>query len=227
MYQPVVIYRRCTQRTICFLYGKRQLTKTLWGQAGGCPTPLNRLLAVKTAAEIAYTVVWHSLTLLTLSLVWRAGWLTWVWRIDALVLILQDTILDTLTPDDVRVLIEFIGENHRRGNFERVFPTSSTRKYHRYFEQQRYYNLLLDAWCRKYSRTESAGQWTNAYSDSDSCRQYSIFVFTFLLEILKLETLRFSMICLKCCSHPHNIVVCKISRFTCYCFYELGAKMVY
>jgi len=70
----------------------------------------------------------------------------------------QETILHKLTPDDIRVLIEFVGEDSRRGNFERIFPTTNSRKYHRYFEQQRYYNLLLDAWCRKYARAELQGK---------------------------------------------------------------------
>lgn len=69
----------------------------------------------------------------------------------------QETILNTLTPDDIRMLIEFVGEDSRRGHFERIFPTASSRKYHRYFERQRYYNLLLDAWCRQYARSEFQG----------------------------------------------------------------------
>jgi len=79
-------------------------------------------------------------------------------------LAIKKTILHKLTPDDIRVLIEFIGEDSRRGNFERVFPTTSSHKYHRYFEQQRYYNLLLDAWCRKYARAELQGLWQYQYT---------------------------------------------------------------
>ena len=69
----------------------------------------------------------------------------------------QETILNVLTPDDIRILIEFVGEDSRRGNFERLFPTTDSHKYHRFFEQPRYYNLLLDAWCRKYARNEIQG----------------------------------------------------------------------
>ena len=66
-------------------------------------------------------------------------------------------ITDTLTPDDIRVLVESIDEHSRRGNFERVFPTQSTRKYQKFFEAPRYYNLLLDVWIQKYYRMEHRG----------------------------------------------------------------------
>ena len=69
----------------------------------------------------------------------------------------QETILNVLTPDDIRILIEFVGEDSRRGNFERIFPTANSRKYQRYFEQRRYYNMLLDAWCRKFAHAELQG----------------------------------------------------------------------
>ena len=62
-----------------------------------------------------------------------------------------------LTPDDIRILIEFVGEDSRRGNFERIFPAPNSRKYQRYFVQQRYYNMLLDAWCRKYAQAKLQG----------------------------------------------------------------------
>ena len=65
--------------------------------------------------------------------------------------------LDTLTPDDMRVLIESIDEDSRKGGFQRVFPTPSTHKYLRFFESARYYNLLLDQWVQRYNRMEQKG----------------------------------------------------------------------
>jgi len=40
----------------------------------------------------------------------------------------QQSILDILTPDDVRYLTESIDEDSRKGGFQRVFPTPSTYK---------------------------------------------------------------------------------------------------
>ena len=56
------------------------------------------------------------------------------------------SILDTLTPDDMRMLIETEDEITRKGNFQLVFPLSQTIPYLKYFSLQRYYNLLLHAW---------------------------------------------------------------------------------
>ncbi|KAL8567949.1 hypothetical protein ACOMHN_029124 [Nucella lapillus] len=67
------------------------------------------------------------------------------------------TILDILTPDDVRILTESIDEDSRKGGFIRVFPTPSTKKYLRFFEQPRYYNLMLDQWVTRYNRMEQRG----------------------------------------------------------------------
>lgn len=66
-------------------------------------------------------------------------------------------ILDMLTPDDLRILIETEDEFARRGSFERIFPTSQTRKYLKYFETPRYYNILLNEWITKYNRMEERG----------------------------------------------------------------------
>ncbi|XP_074659233.1 uncharacterized protein LOC141911990 isoform X2 [Tubulanus polymorphus] len=67
------------------------------------------------------------------------------------------TLLDTLTPDDIRMLIELLDEDSRKGGFQRVFPCIHSHKYLRFFEQPRYYNLLCDSWVRKYYRTEARG----------------------------------------------------------------------
>uniref|UniRef100_A0A3Q3X3N6 Uncharacterized protein n=1 Tax=Mola mola TaxID=94237 RepID=A0A3Q3X3N6_MOLML len=60
------------------------------------------------------------------------------------------TVLDVLTPDDVRVLAESEDELSRRGQFERVFPSSSSSRYLRFFECPRYHNILLDQWEQKH-----------------------------------------------------------------------------
>ncbi|XP_053257445.1 tubulin monoglutamylase TTLL4 isoform X1 [Podarcis raffonei] len=60
------------------------------------------------------------------------------------------TILDVLTPDDVRVLVETEDEFARRGQFERVFPSRFSMHYLRFFEQPRYYNILTSQWELKY-----------------------------------------------------------------------------
>jgi tubulin polyglutamylase TTLL4 len=60
------------------------------------------------------------------------------------------TITDVLTPDDLRILIETEDENVRRGNFIRVFPSVNSKKYLKFFETSRYYNLLLSEWILKY-----------------------------------------------------------------------------
>eukprot|EP00057_Strongylocentrotus_purpuratus_P028024 XP_011682498.1 PREDICTED: tubulin polyglutamylase TTLL4 isoform X4 [Strongylocentrotus purpuratus] len=67
------------------------------------------------------------------------------------------SILDTLTPDDIRHLVQTEDEFSRRGNFERVFPCPSSQRYHRFFEAPRYYNVLLDEWVRKYHRQPARG----------------------------------------------------------------------
>ncbi|XP_033761713.1 tubulin polyglutamylase TTLL4-like isoform X1 [Pecten maximus] len=67
------------------------------------------------------------------------------------------TILDVLTPDDIRILTESIDEDSRKGSFQRVFPTPSTHKYMHFFETQRYYNLLLDQYVQRYNRMEQKG----------------------------------------------------------------------
>ncbi|CAK9816994.1 Tubulin monoglutamylase TTLL4 [Anthophora quadrimaculata] len=67
------------------------------------------------------------------------------------------SILKKLTPDDVRVLIRHEDEITRTGRFEKIFPTCNTYKYFDYFEEVRYYNLLLDAWENEYRYNRSSG----------------------------------------------------------------------
>ncbi|XP_030581897.1 tubulin monoglutamylase TTLL4 isoform X2 [Archocentrus centrarchus] len=60
------------------------------------------------------------------------------------------TVLDVLTPEDVRVLAESEDELNRRGEFERIFPSPSSSRYLNFFECSRYLNILLDQWEQKY-----------------------------------------------------------------------------
>uniref|UniRef100_H3DDX9 Tubulin tyrosine ligase like 4 n=1 Tax=Tetraodon nigroviridis TaxID=99883 RepID=H3DDX9_TETNG len=59
------------------------------------------------------------------------------------------TVLDVLTPDDVRVLAESENELSCRGQF-RIFPSPSSSRYLRFFEGPRYLNVLLDQWEQKH-----------------------------------------------------------------------------
>lgn len=68
-----------------------------------------------------------------------------------------DTILDNLTPDDVRCLIISEDELARSSPLERIFPTSETHKYLKYTETPRYYNRLLDAWETRYGHNRAEG----------------------------------------------------------------------
>ncbi|KFQ18217.1 Tubulin polyglutamylase TTLL4, partial [Merops nubicus] len=67
------------------------------------------------------------------------------------------SVLDTLTPADVRVLVETEDEHSRRGQFERVFPTPLSMRYLRFFEQPRYFNILLTQWELKYHLNKQKG----------------------------------------------------------------------
>ncbi|XP_043929646.1 tubulin polyglutamylase TTLL4 [Protopterus annectens] len=59
------------------------------------------------------------------------------------------TVLDILTPDDVRILVETEDELSRCGEFERIFPSPFSSRYLRFFEQPRYLNILLSQWEQK------------------------------------------------------------------------------
>ncbi|KAJ8255191.1 hypothetical protein GJAV_G00202050 [Gymnothorax javanicus] len=67
------------------------------------------------------------------------------------------TVLDALTPRDVRVLTETEDELTRRGEFERVFPSPTSSRYLSFFEQPRYLNILLNQWEQKYCKHRSKG----------------------------------------------------------------------
>ncbi|XP_078535328.1 tubulin monoglutamylase TTLL4 isoform X2 [Lissotriton helveticus] len=67
------------------------------------------------------------------------------------------SILDTLTPDDIRTLVETEDEFSRRGQFERLFPSPISGRYLRFFEQPRYLNILLNQWEQKYRDHKEKG----------------------------------------------------------------------
>ncbi|XP_037344019.2 tubulin polyglutamylase TTLL4 [Pungitius pungitius] len=67
------------------------------------------------------------------------------------------TVLDVLTPEDVRVLAASEDERTRVGQFERIFPSPASSRYLRFFECPRYLNILLDQWEQKYWSSRSKG----------------------------------------------------------------------
>ncbi|XP_031729863.1 tubulin monoglutamylase TTLL4 [Anarrhichthys ocellatus] len=67
------------------------------------------------------------------------------------------TVLDVLTPEDVRVLAESEDELTRLGQFERIFPSPASSRYLRFFECPRYFNVLLDQWEQKYWSNRTKG----------------------------------------------------------------------
>ncbi|XP_033326033.1 tubulin monoglutamylase TTLL4 [Megalopta genalis] len=68
-----------------------------------------------------------------------------------------DQILETLTRDDIRQLIRYEDELAQIGNFEKIFPAQSTYPYLRFFEVERYYDRLLDAWEHRYCQRREEG----------------------------------------------------------------------
>ncbi|XP_077436667.1 tubulin monoglutamylase TTLL4 isoform X1 [Vanacampus margaritifer] len=70
---------------------------------------------------------------------------------------IQATVLDVLTPNDVRVLAESEDELSRRGGFERIFPSPSSSRYLRFFESPRYFNILVGQWEHKYWNDRTKG----------------------------------------------------------------------
>lgn len=60
------------------------------------------------------------------------------------------SIVEDLTSDDVRLLIETEDEWDRRGRFTRIFPSPGTNRYLKYFDVPKYPNLLLDEWTSQY-----------------------------------------------------------------------------
>ncbi|XP_037962826.2 tubulin monoglutamylase TTLL4 isoform X2 [Plutella xylostella] len=67
-------------------------------------------------------------------------------------------ILTTLTPDDVRHLLQAEDELTQAKHLDRVFPTRRTHRYLKYMPGARYYNRLFDAWETRYSHNRDAGR---------------------------------------------------------------------
>ncbi|XP_072197890.1 tubulin monoglutamylase TTLL4 isoform X2 [Excalfactoria chinensis] len=83
------------------------------------------------------------------------------------------SVLDILTPDDVRVLVETEDEYSRRGQFERVFPTHISMRYLRFFEQPRYFNILVTQWELKYYLNKhKVGRKTLSSSSLKCCPEF-------------------------------------------------------
>ena len=73
---------------------------------------------------------------------------------------LQDflsSVLDVLTPGDVRVLAGSEDELTRQGEFQRIFPSPTSARYLRFFENPRYLNILLSQWEQKIWQNRSKG----------------------------------------------------------------------
>jgi len=68
-----------------------------------------------------------------------------------------DDIIDDLMPDDVRQLIIYEDELTQLGEFEKIFPTTKSHQYLQFFDVPRYYNLLFDAWEKKYGKNREEG----------------------------------------------------------------------
>ncbi|KAJ3393351.1 Tubulin polyglutamylase ttll4 [Entophlyctis sp. JEL0112] len=59
-----------------------------------------------------------------------------------------DNLLFDLTESELKVLKEVEDEFHRRGNFERIFPTFDSGQYFKLFTSQPYYDCLVFQWIR-------------------------------------------------------------------------------
>lgn len=68
-----------------------------------------------------------------------------------------DRIVETLTRDDIRQLIRYEDELTQIGDFEKIFPTKDAYPYLRFFEVERYYDRLLDAWEHRYHNQRDEG----------------------------------------------------------------------
>uniref|UniRef100_A0A182INZ1 Tubulin polyglutamylase TTLL4 n=1 Tax=Anopheles atroparvus TaxID=41427 RepID=A0A182INZ1_ANOAO len=68
-----------------------------------------------------------------------------------------NTILEELTPDDVRCLLLTEDELARSAPLERILPAPNSHRYIGYTEHPRYYNRLLDAWEHRFSHSRAEG----------------------------------------------------------------------
>ena len=67
-------------------------------------------------------------------------------------------LLDDLTPDDTRHLIEAEDEYSRRGKFIRIFPSKTSKDYLQLSYDLSYYDHLLHAWELRFSANRSEGK---------------------------------------------------------------------
>ncbi|KAM9709206.1 tubulin monoglutamylase TTLL4 isoform 2-T13 [Menidia menidia] len=70
---------------------------------------------------------------------------------------LVSSVLDVLTPEDVRVLADSEDELSRRGQFQRIFPSAASGRYLPLFQTPRYLNLLLDQWEQRHGGHRDTG----------------------------------------------------------------------
>ncbi|XP_046406892.1 tubulin monoglutamylase TTLL4-like isoform X3 [Ischnura elegans] len=68
-----------------------------------------------------------------------------------------DSILRILMPDDVRHLLISEDELSQADRFQRVFPSAGMQKYYKFFNGPRYYNMLHEAWEKRYHQDRKAG----------------------------------------------------------------------
>ncbi|XP_058451853.1 tubulin monoglutamylase TTLL4 isoform X2 [Malaya genurostris] len=68
-----------------------------------------------------------------------------------------NSILDDLTPDDVRCLLLTEDELARSAPLERILPAPNSHRYIGFTEYPRYYNRLLDAWEQRYCHKRAEG----------------------------------------------------------------------
>ncbi|XP_055599964.1 tubulin monoglutamylase TTLL4-like isoform X2 [Uranotaenia lowii] len=68
-----------------------------------------------------------------------------------------NSILDELTPDDVRCLLLTEDELARSAPLERILPAPNSHRFVAFTEHPRYYNRLLDAWEYHYSHNRTEG----------------------------------------------------------------------
>lgn len=69
----------------------------------------------------------------------------------------QFNILDDLTPDDLRHLMQGEDEATRTGHFTRIFPSATSLDYYKLMRVKRYYNALQLAWEIQYNCCRKAG----------------------------------------------------------------------
>ena len=69
-----------------------------------------------------------------------------------------ESILDHLTDDDYKIIMETESENTRRGDMLRLFPCKSSRKYLQFTDSFRYYNMLLEQWNKRFGYDDDSKQ---------------------------------------------------------------------